>query len=69
MPKVNIYGRLQLGLEIFGSTYSKQHIKSANILAQFVHGNTKDIYSDIVQFYFKHTVHFCDVSKKHSLAF
>lgn len=69
LPKVNIYGRLQLGSEIFGSTYSKRHSTSAKILAQFLHDNTKDTYPGVVQFYFEHTIYFPEGPKKHSLAF
>jgi hypothetical protein len=71
LPKVNIYGRLQIGNEVFGSTYSKRHIKSAKILSQFINDDTKDTYPGIVQYYFEHTVHFPNPegSKKHSLAF
>ena len=71
LPKVNVYGRLQLGAEVFGSMYSKGHTKSAKILAQFTHGDTKDTYAGVVQYYFEHTVHFPkpEGSKKHSLVF
>lgn len=70
LSKANIYGRLRLGSEVFGSSYSKRHIQSAKILAQFTHSaNTKETYPGIVQFYFEHTVHFREGSKKHSLAF
>ena len=68
-PKANIYGRLQLGSEIFGSTYSKRHIKSAKILSQFINGDIKDIYPGLVQFYFEHTVHFPEGSKIHALVY
>ncbi|CAB4442105.1 unnamed protein product [Rhizophagus irregularis] len=67
--KVNIYGRLRLGSEVFASSYSKRHITSAKILSQFTHGNTKDTYPGIVQFYFEHTLHLPEGSKKHALAF
>ncbi|PKC05929.1 hypothetical protein RhiirA5_420281 [Rhizophagus irregularis] len=69
LSKVNIYGRLRLGSEVFASSYSKRHITSAKILSQFTHGNTKDTYPRIVQFYFEHTLHLLEGSKKHALAF
>ncbi|CAB4381100.1 unnamed protein product [Rhizophagus irregularis] len=54
LPKVNTYGQLKIGSEVFGSTYSKRHVTSAKILSQFLHDNTKDTYPGIVQFYFEH---------------
>jgi hypothetical protein len=69
LPKVNIYGRLQLGSEVFGSSYSKRHIQLAKILSQFTHKNTKETYSRIVQFYFEYTVHLPEGLKNHALAF
>ena len=68
--RANIYGRLLLGSEVFGSSYSKRHIKSAKILAQFTHDNgDKDTYPGMVQFYFEHTVNFEGKEWQHSLAF
>lgn len=66
LPKVNIYGRLRLGSEIFSLSYSKRHIQSA----KFTHGNnTKDTYPRIIQFYFEHVVHLPEGTKKYALAF
>ncbi|CAG8554788.1 11629_t:CDS:2, partial [Funneliformis mosseae] len=49
----------------------KGHTKSAKILAQFTHEDTKDTYANIVQYYFKYTVYFLkpEGSKKYSLVF
>jgi hypothetical protein len=70
LPNANLYGRLQLGSEVFGSAYSKRHISSAKILSQFVtNNNDKNTYPGIVQFYFEHTVDFKSGPEKHSLAF
>jgi hypothetical protein len=71
LPKVNQFGRLRIGAEVFGSTYSLRHIKSANILSQFVldDDNTTDIYPGQVQFFFEHTVQLSDSPVTHSLAF
>ena len=70
LNRANMYGRLQLGSEVFGSSYSKRHIKSAKILAPFTYDNgDKDTYPGIVQFYFKHTVTFEGKDWHHSLAF
>ncbi|GBC36556.2 uncharacterized protein LOC110040724 [Rhizophagus irregularis DAOM 181602=DAOM 197198] len=69
LPKVNTYGRLKIGSEVFGSMYSKRHVTSAKILSQFLHDNTKDTYPGIVQFYFEHIIHFPEGSVNHSLAF
>src|SRR6266516_3479977 len=71
LPKVNQFGRLRIGAKVFGSTYSLRHIKSANILSQFVlnDDNTTDIYPDQVQFFFEHTIQLSDGPVTHSLAF
>lgn len=70
LKRANMYGRLQLGSEVFGSSYSKRHVKSAKILSSFTHDNgEKDTYPGIVQFYFEHTVNFEGKVWKHSLAF
>ncbi|PKY38938.1 hypothetical protein RhiirA4_452040 [Rhizophagus irregularis] len=69
LSKVNIYGRLQISSEVFGSSFSKRHIRSAKILSQFTHGNTKETYPRVVQFYFEHTIHLPEGSKNHALAF
>ena len=70
-PEVNRYGRLRIGAEVFGSTHSKRHAKSACVLAQFVVDNkgTIDTYPGQVQFFFEHTVNLPDGPAKHSLAF
>jgi len=69
LPRVNIYGQLQLNSEVFESLYSKRHVKSAKILSQFLHDNTKDLYSEIVQFYFEYIVYLSEGFKKYSLVF
>ena len=58
LPKVNQFGRLRLGAEVFGSTFSVRHLRSANILAQFIldDNNTTDTYPGQVQFFFEHTI-------------
>ena len=46
LPKVNQFERLRLRAKIFGSTFSKWYIKSANVLAQFIlDDNTTNTYS------------------------
>ncbi|CAG8602089.1 5668_t:CDS:2 [Funneliformis caledonium] len=35
LPKVKYFGRLRIGAEVIGSTYSVRHIRSVNILSQF----------------------------------
>ncbi|CAG8637774.1 2242_t:CDS:2 [Funneliformis mosseae] len=67
--RVNIYGQLQFDSEVFRSLYSKRHVKSAKILFQFLHNNTKDLYPEIVQFYFEHIMHLSEGSKKYLLVF
>ena len=58
-PTVTQYGRLKLGSEIFGSTFSACYIKSSRILARFVATEDEmvDSYPGQVQFYFDHTIY------------
>ncbi|RGB36328.1 hypothetical protein C1646_758227 [Rhizophagus diaphanus] len=46
LPKVNQFGRLRLGAEVFGSTFLARHSRSANILSRFVldNNNTTEIF-------------------------
>ena len=71
LPKVNYFGRLRIGAEVIGSTFSARHTRSANILSQFVvdDNNTTDIYPGQVQFFFKHTIRLPESETTHTLAF
>jgi hypothetical protein len=72
LPKVNLFARLRLGAEVFGSTFSPRYTRSANILAQFVldDDNTTDTYPGQVQFFFEHTIYLPEVGPTtHYLAF
>ncbi|PKK60519.1 hypothetical protein RhiirC2_719040 [Rhizophagus irregularis] len=71
LPKVTKFGRLRIGVEVIGSTFSARHIRSANVLSQFILDNnhTTDIYPGQVQFFFEHTIHLSEGSKTHCLAF
>ena len=70
-PNINQFSRLRIGTEIFGSTLSSRHIKSAKILARFFtsdNDDISDIYPGQVQFFFEHTVYLPE-EKTHYLAF
>ncbi|PKY32170.1 hypothetical protein RhiirB3_450169 [Rhizophagus irregularis] len=71
LPKVTKFGRLRIGVEVIGSTFSARHIRSANVLSQFIldDNHTTDIYPGQVQFFFEHTIHLPEGSKTHCLAF
>jgi hypothetical protein len=72
LPQVKQYGRLRIGAEVFGSKLSSRHIKSANVLAQFVTDDegSIDTYPGQVQFFFEHTINLPNSpGVKHSLAF
>src|SRR5260363_205416 len=70
-PNVTQYGRLKLGSEVFGSTFSAPHIKSSRILARFVasEDETADSYPGQVQFYFDHTIYLSSGAQIYHLAF
>jgi len=70
-PGVIQYGRLKLGSEIFGSTFSARHIKSSRILARFValEDESIDSYPGQVQFYFDHTIYLPSGEQTYHLAF
>jgi hypothetical protein len=69
LPKVNLFARLRLGAEVFGSTFSPRYTRSANILAQFVldDDNTTDTYPGQVQFFFEHTIYLPEVDQQHTI--
>lgn len=71
LAKVNKFGRLRIGAEVIGSTFSARHIRSSNILSQFIlDDNTTDTFPGHVQFFFEHTIHLPgEGSKTHYLAF
>ncbi|PKB96112.1 hypothetical protein RhiirA5_385559, partial [Rhizophagus irregularis] len=71
LPKVTKFGRLRIGVEVIGSTFSARHIRSVNVLSQFIldDNHTTDIYPGQVQFFFEHTIHLPEGSKTHCLAF
>src|SRR5260363_231637 len=70
LPGITIYRRIKIGDEIFGSTYSKKHTKSAKILAKFVlDDNTTDIYPGLIQYYFENIINLLEGPKKHVLAY
>jgi hypothetical protein len=70
-PNIIQYGRLKLGSEIFGSTFSARHDKSSRILARFVamEDETIDSYPGQVQFYFDHTIYLPSGEQTYHLAF
>ena len=52
------YGRLKIGVDIYGSIQAARHEKSSYILARFVQDNgTVNTYPGQVQFFFEHTVY------------
>ena len=71
LPQAIKFGRLRIGAEIIGSTFSARYIWSANILSKFIldDNNTTDIYPGQVQFFFEHTIHLQEGPKIHYLAF
>ena len=71
LPQAIKFGRLRIGAEIIGSTFSARYIRSANILSKFIldDNNTTDIYPGQVQFFFEHTIHLQEGPKIHYLAF
>ncbi len=71
LPQVIYFSRLRIGAEVISSTYAARHIRSANILSQFVldDDNTTDIYPDQVQFFFEYTIRLPEGEMTYSLAF
>ena len=56
--KINQYGRLRIGADIYGSVQAARHKKSSYILARFIQKDgTIDIYPGQVQFFFEHTIY------------
>ena len=70
LPNIIIYRRINIGNEIFVSTFSKRHKTLAKILIKFIlDDNSADIFSGLIQYYFKHEVQLPEGPKKHILAF
>ncbi|EXX61664.1 hypothetical protein GLOIN_2v1775288 [Rhizophagus irregularis DAOM 181602=DAOM 197198] len=70
LPQVSRFSRLRIGTEIFGSTLSSRHAKSAKILARFIlSDDTTDTYIGQIQFFFKHNIDLKESLKMHYLAF
>ena len=71
LPKVNKFGRLRIGAEVLGSTFSARHIRSANVLSQFVLDDNviTNTFPGQVQFFFEHTIQLPEGEMTHSLAF
>ncbi|CAG8667402.1 13540_t:CDS:2, partial [Funneliformis caledonium] len=50
--QINQFDRLRLRAEVYGSTYAKRHIRSANVLSKFVlDDNMTDTYLAFVRWY------------------
>ena len=71
LPKVTKFGRLRIGAEVIGSTFSARHTRSANILSQFIldDNDSTNVFSGQVQFFFEHTIYLEEGTKTHALAF
>ena len=65
------FGRLRIGLEIFGSTMSIRHIRSSFIMANFINqdGVSSDTYVGQIQYFIQHTFKINNNEFKHHLAF
>ena len=56
--KINQYGRLRIGADVYGSVQTARHEKSSYILARFIQEDgTIDIYPGQVQFFFEHMIY------------
>ena len=57
IPKINQYGRIRIGAEIFGSANIPKYLKNSFILAKFVQENDAvEIFSSQVQYFFEHEI-------------
>jgi hypothetical protein len=69
-PKVDQYGRIRIGTEIFGATIAPRYKRNSHILAKFIQEDeTTDIFPGTVQFFFEHTIELPIGTKTHHLAF
>jgi hypothetical protein len=70
-PRVNQFGRVRIGSEIFGSVISPRYKKNSYVLANFIQENeTTEVYPGQVQFFFEHTIKLPDgYYYTHRLAF
>jgi hypothetical protein len=69
-PKINQFGRIRIGAEIFGSANSPRYSKNSFILAKFVQENESvEIFPGQVQYYFEHEINLPGSKLTHNLAF
>ena len=70
IPKINQYGRIRIGAEIFGSANIPKYLKNSFILAKFVQENDAvEIFPGQVQYFFEHEVRFPGKKQTHWLAY
>lgn len=70
LPKINQFGRIQIGNEVFRSTMAPRYMKNSYIIAKFITQNENiELFSGQVQFYFEHEVRLPKGKQVHHLAF
>src|SRR5581483_10770463 len=70
LPKANQFSRIRIRAEVIKLTFVLRHIRSANVLSQFVlDDNTTDTFSGQVQFFFKHTIQLPEGLTMYTLTF
>jgi hypothetical protein len=73
-PKINQFGRIRIGAELFGSANTPRYLRSSYILAKFIQENEEnedsmEIFPGQVQFFFEHEVNLPNGRKTHLLAY
>jgi hypothetical protein len=67
--KIEQYGRLRIGADIYGSVQAARYVKSSYILARFVQDDGSiDTYPGQVLFFFDHSIYLNNKLIIHSLA-
>jgi hypothetical protein len=70
LPRIDQFGRIRIGAEIFGSVIAPRYMKNSYILANFIQENeTIEVFPGQVQFFFEHVIRLPDGDHVHRLAF
>ena len=70
MPRINQYGRIRIGAEIFGSDNFTKYSKNSFILAKFVQENdTVEMYPGQIQYFFEHEIRLSNKKHTYCLAY
>ena len=70
LPRINQFGRIRIGSEIFGSANTPRYLRNSFILAKFVQDDDSiELFPGQVQYFFEHEVNLPEGKQTHSLVY